>query len=123
MPRARNKQPTASASGQPYGQRQALEQAQQAMPLPNNAPVLPDAQRAERTMESARQFQAPQLGFGAPTARPNEPVTAGMGDPLMGPAFAGVQLTPVDKLKAIYAKTRNPDLMDLIVLLEQRGRR
>ena len=78
-------------TGLPYGENQALQQAQAAVPLaggggappglpPSSAPqaappsggggMPPDAQQA------ARQFQMPDLNVMGPTQRPHEPVTA-----------------------------------------------
>lgn len=61
-----------SAPGQPYGQRQELEQAQQAVPLPDRR-----AQLAQATQE-AQQMPFEPVGLGAPSQRPDEPLLAGL---------------------------------------------
>lgn len=68
-------QPTRTATGQGYGKAKAAQQAQSAVPLPQEVPVgRPDMQNV---LAQAQAFQMP-MGLAAPTERPNEPLTAGM---------------------------------------------
>lgn len=86
-------QPVRAPSGQPYGQRGAQEAAQQAIPLPQVAPI------------------------DAPTARPDEPLTAGLSQgPGPGPEILGAGFTEphIDELRALYQAYPNPDLLRLI---------
>lgn len=71
-----NGQPIQVPTGLPYGENQELTQAQQATPLPQQAPAAPDMNAA---MAAAKQMSPPKLGaLTRPTERPNEPVTAGL---------------------------------------------
>lgn len=60
---ARDRQPTRVTKGKEYGKRQAAEQSQAAMPLPDMSRI-------------PKPGSVPSLT--APTERPNEPVTAGI---------------------------------------------
>jgi len=82
----RGPQPITAAPGEPYGQRQMLEDAQRAVPMagtqtPASAPKTP--QNAPQGPQEANQPQRPpmpepgMLPFDGPTQRPNEPITAG----------------------------------------------
>ncbi|MFC8490728.1 hypothetical protein ACFUJU_07960 [Streptomyces sp. NPDC057235] len=62
-------QPVRAPSGGAYGERQALEQLQQAAPLASS----PGGEAAAPVGDVA----ADLVGFGAPTQMPDEPVTAG----------------------------------------------
>jgi hypothetical protein len=88
-----NGQPITTPTGLPYGENKDLQQAQAAVPLaggggnpqglpPSQAPAgLPPSGGGgipPTAMDSARQYQMPDLGLMAPTARPHEPVTAGL---------------------------------------------
>lgn len=94
-----NGQPITVPSGLKYGENQMLAQAQAAVPLgggngalppappqgataapqgpPPQGPGMPQAMPPDAA-EAARQYQMPQLGLMAPTARPGEHVTAGL---------------------------------------------
>jgi hypothetical protein len=65
-------QGTAVASGQPYGQRQELEQAQAALPVPD------EQARWQQALEQGAGMGDQAVGLGAPSGRPGEPVTAGL---------------------------------------------
>lgn len=85
-------------SGGAYGDRKASEEAQAAMPLPDAA----GSQQA--ALKAALATAPPQGGLGAPTARPNEPVTAGMS---MGPgagSIGSVTTSDADLVRAIYRR-------------------
>lgn len=66
-------QPVTAAPNQAYGERGAQEQAQQEMPLP-------DAQAGmmQQAMGAAQAHDFQPVNLGAPTARPGEPITAGL---------------------------------------------
>lgn len=65
-------QPVRSAPGQPFGQRQELEQAQEAVPLPDRRAQLAQA------IQQAQAMPFQPVGLGAPSQRPDEPLTAGL---------------------------------------------
>lgn len=90
MPRARKAPPGQSNSSVPeqplrvptglgYGEAGKLENAQRANPLPNRSDP-------QAVLAAAAAFPAPDVGLGAPTQRPHEPVTAGLDKPLQPPA-------------------------------------
>lgn len=70
MPRRKGAQKIQAAPGQGYGQAKQQEDAQRAVPLPD---------RFNQTVESAAAMKPPAGGLLAPSARPNEPITAGLG--------------------------------------------
>jgi hypothetical protein len=101
--------------GQTYGEAAAQERRVQAMPT-GSAPTQQRAQQAARRATP----NAPGSLL-APTARPNEPITAGApfgAGP--GPAAAGIPIPPpnvdnaIEELKAIYQMFPNDDLADLL---------
>lgn len=103
-----------AARGQTYGKAKQQMDAQRAVPM-GRSPVEAQAAQAQRPRPSAAG------SFTAPTARPNEPITAGApfgAGP--GPAAAGIPMLPpsadnvVEELKAIYQRFPNGDLADLI---------
>lgn len=92
---AQNQQPPQVPTGRPYGERQQLQSAQQALPLgrsPSPSPAGGPSQAPpaggggptggddleQRAMQELLQ-QRP-LGIGDPTQRPEEPITAGISD-------------------------------------------
>jgi hypothetical protein len=114
-------QPIAVATGEPYGQRTALEAAQRAMPLQNTTNVPPAGAQANPAAPApaggAPAPQAPLPGdqpFMRPTERPNEPVTAGLNAP---PNPMTDQVSA--QLRALYAQSPNNDLLRLIELRDQ----
>lgn len=91
-------QPVRAQTGQAYGVAGQQQAAQQAIPLPD---------------------------FGAPTARPNEPIHSGMPTgPGPGPAQAGIPMAAdpsgdvVAQLRAIFSVYPNDDIADLLASLE-----
>ena len=71
-----------------YGSVKKVEDAKRALPddgggMPGAMPSA--AMDPARVMAAAQEFAPPQIGLGAPTSRPGEPVTAGMGDPAAAP--------------------------------------
>jgi hypothetical protein len=96
------RQPIRVASGGAYGARQALETQQQAAPLPNTMPTPAGPGRGPGLAPVG-----PSV-FG-PTARPNEPVTAGLRS---GPAILGDD--PDVVLRALYRLFPHPDIARLL---------
>lgn len=90
-------QPAQAQTGEPYGAHQQQIQAQQQQPLPD---------------------------FGAPTARPGEPIHSGMNaGPGPNAAQAGIPMAAGDsgdvlaQLRAVFSVYPNSDLADLIASL------
>lgn len=103
-------QPLRVASGQPYGSRKAQEAQQQAAPLP----VAPQAGGSTAPGGSAQAPPGPSANpadaLFAPTARPNEPVTAGL-----GPVPARItNPNPDMALQLMYAMFPHPDIARLL---------
>lgn len=68
-------QPIKAPQGGRYGALQELEQAQQAVPLPQQAG--PGQMDMQSVLAQAQSFEMP-VGLAMPTERPDEPLTAGM---------------------------------------------
>jgi len=101
------------AKGQTYGKRKQQEDAMRAVPM---------APSPTGTAQPVRRPTPNAAGsLTAPTARPNEPITAGapFGEG-PGPMGAGIPMMPsgtdnvIEELKAIYQMFPNGDLADLI---------
>lgn len=108
MPRkSRTQQSPQAAPGQAYGEATDQIQAQNVLPLPrvappqavqsNSGPVTAPAAPVDplaAAIAAAQGALPPEGGLGAPTARPNEPITAGLpvgpgpGPEVMGPSKA-----------------------------------
>ncbi len=118
-------QPKTAAPGQEYGQAAAQLRAQTVAPLPKQAPV-PTSGQAAPPAVPAPAGGAPTTppgglgGLADPSARPNEPLTAGLASgPGPGPeALGGVVAPPEDPtvatLKGILARYPNQDLQALV---------
>ena len=78
MPRAKKMTPTGLASGE----HQKLQEAQSAAPLgqasPAPQPQVGGDQRMAAALQAAQSMQPPEGGLTAPSARPDEPLTAGL---------------------------------------------
>lgn len=101
-----------------YGQRVAQERAMQALPVaPPPAPPRPNAPASTRP-GTPGPIDAP---IDAPTARPDEPLTAGAPvGPGPGMEAIGMDLNPVaTRLRAIYQILPNEDLRELLEDLEE----
>ena len=104
-----------AARGQTYGKATQQMEAQRAVPM-GRSPVETTAAQAARRPQPA----APG-SLVAPTARPNEPITAGapFGEG-PGPMAAGIPMMPtaaddaVRELRAIAQQYRSDELMDLL---------
>lgn len=110
--------------GQTYGEATAQQRRTQAVPT-GRAPTEQAARQAARTQVTPN---APG-SLTAPTARPQEPITAGADfGPGMNSVQAGVplQATPqiasredlTERVRAIYSRYPNPNLYALLVALE-----
>lgn len=117
-------QPIRVAPGQEYGQTQALENAQRAVPLPQGqapggaATPTPPAVAAPPALAGAQDFTRA-------TERPDEPVTAGLASgPGPGPEVLSTMSQPQldevgQQLRQLYAASPNNDLLRLIELHDQ----
>jgi hypothetical protein len=107
-----NAQPVRTAPGQPYGQAVAQQRAQQAIPLPATPPV----------QASPAPAVPPDPGMlHAPSARPGEPVTAGLpvgagpgpealgtipqNDQILSNLYAAYRANPTEGLRALIEQT------------------
>lgn len=96
-----------------YGSGARQERAQQAVPLPQENPLPPPGD--------------PTVAINAPTARPDEPITAGMPfGPGPGPEAMPQPGITVDNAAAIvrglYQQYQYPELLDIVRELEDQGR-
>lgn len=143
MPRAKGPaQPPKAAQGLPYGQGQAMADAQRAIPLPDNrkatsqaigqpAPTPSLAQPPggggglEQAIAAATLAPDPTGGLASPTTRPDEPITAGLAvGPGAGPealAKAKAQKASVASFFAIAAETFGND--PVLAAMAQRAQR
>lgn len=72
-------QPPTAATGLPYGEHQALVQAQQAMPIASPAGPAPSPVPADQqALALAQAMPPPSNPLDQPSTRPNEPITAGL---------------------------------------------
>lgn len=108
-----NGQPVQVPTNLPYGENQQLQQAQQAVPLPQGPQQQPLDMGA--AMMAAKQFQKPNLpGLTGPTTRPNEPVTAGLPGSPINPAAGQRQVGNLSSmLSAVAQANNNPALSQL----------
>lgn len=117
-------QPVQVVSGQQYGQRQALANAQRTIPLPNNIALPPAPAAAAAPQAPGPPPPVPPGGFGAfdrESERPLEPVTTGL--PFgAGPGPEALQGaspmtdTVLAQLHALYAASQDPDILKVIEL-------
>lgn len=134
MPRARKVSQTEIPSGQPYGDRQRLEQAMaeaQMAASPEGVPI-PQAPQPQATppweqiLSSAVQGPTPLPGgLAAPTQRPGEPLTAGApfgpgGGPEVSPMGQRKNLT-AQALQRIGEATGDEAIMRLAMIASRRG--
>jgi len=114
--------PISTASNQQYGMRLAQQKAQQAVPMGQSPTTVPSPTQRPRTAPGTL------TPLTAPTARPNEPITAGAnfgaGPNAMGAGIMPV-IEPADDVlnKLMYLNTMypNPDLQNLISVLRDGG--
>jgi hypothetical protein len=116
-----------TAGGQEYGARTAQAQAQQALPMPAQAPPRPmgapaAAPPADPNAPAYTGADAVPT-FGTPTSRPDEPVEAGMpfGPGRTPPPDQGLRAQPdpatedlVDQLRALYAMYPTREIRELL---------
>lgn len=115
--RADMQQGPRAVPGQTYGQAGAQIAAQQAVPLPRQAPPGAGAGSSPGAPSSTG---APLTPMDAPTQRPDEPLTAGIaGGAGPGPEIlAGSQMDPVDEIRAMFAANPNDDTRRLLAYLD-----
>ena len=115
--------PISTATNQQYGMRLAQQKAQQAVPMGQSPVTVPSPVQPQR-----RVAPGTLTPLTAPTARPNEPITAGAnfgaGPNAMGAGIMPV-IEPADDVlnKLMYLNTMypNPDLQNLISVLRDGG--
>jgi hypothetical protein len=102
-----------AARGQTYGKRKQQIEAQRAVPM-GRSPVETTAAQAARPQPAA------PGAFLAPTARPQEPITAGAPfGPGPGPMAAGIPMmtrmqSALDELRQAAMLSADDDLLDLL---------
>jgi hypothetical protein len=103
-------QPAQAAPGQAYGQGQAQEVAQQAVPLPQEPDPFAGA------IQAAKQFGFEGTPINAPSSRPHEPVTAGLASgPGGGPEMLNHQRKGLsDLLTRLSAETQSPVIQAML---------
>lgn len=112
-PTAQLTQPAPHISGLPYGE---------------NGPANAFVQSAPLSREAGVPSPPPVVPFNAPTARPEEPVTAGMpfGDGPGSDALGGLTAPPVDEvaksIRAAYAAYPSPFIRIMLEQLMNQGR-
>ena len=113
--------PISTASNQQYGMRLAQQKSQQAVPMGQSPVSAP-----QQTKPTVRPGSLTPLT--APTARPNEPITAGANfGPGVDAMGAGILPTPpsstdvVEQLVYLNMMYPNPDLQNLIDAIQTRG--
>jgi hypothetical protein len=123
MPRARRTQPVEAPTGRAYGERQALEQSQRDLPLPQQAPPpAPAATPMRDPAQALAEFPFPEPMLPGPTARPHEPITAGLPvGPGPGPEAAGGPAPVAQAYRDLAAQTKDPDLAYLADLVGRLG--
>lgn len=112
-------QPVKTAPGQQYGQQAAQARAQQAIPLPAATPV-----QASPVAQSAPPPALPEPGMlHAPTARPGEPVTAGLPiGPGAGPEANAIgDASVLNDLRAAYRMFPFEEMRQIIERAENRA--
>jgi hypothetical protein len=106
--------------GQTYGDAGQQIAAQQAVPLPQQAP--PPAAGQGSPGVPGGPSGAPLTPIGAPTQRPGEPLTTGIPTgPGAGPEALGPmpgQTSPVDEVRALFAAYPTDDMRRLVAYLD-----
>lgn len=104
-------QPPTAAPGQAYGNAGEQIAAQEAMPLPQTQEVDPFS----KAVQAAKQFTFNAEPINTPSARPNEPVTAGL-DTGPGPGYEvlGLRRGLSDLLTRLAAETENETIRDMM---------
>ena len=118
---AETKLPVTTATNQQYGMALAQQKSQQAVPMGQSPVSAP-----QQTTPTVRPGSLTPLT--APTARPNEPITAGANfGPGVDAMGAGILPTPssstdvVEQLVYLNMMYPNPDLQNLIDAIQTRG--
>lgn len=109
-------QPVRTATGQPYGQAQALQEAQQQQPLPQQPNM-------DQLLAAASSHAFQPVPINAPTARPNEPIQHGLASgPGGGPeVMANPNPTTSMMLEQLAQSTGNPALAEMARRARQYG--
>jgi hypothetical protein len=109
-------QPVSAPTGLPYGQRQAMEQAQQQTPLPQQTPM-------DQILKAAGQHSFAPVPLNAPTDRPYEPITHGLPTGAGGGPEVLQRRTNTTsmQLKQLAASTGDNAIADMATRLERLG--
>ena len=118
----RGPEPITVAPGEPYGQRQMLEDAQRAIPVSGvqtPAPAAEAPQAAPQAPQAAPQAPTPgpgEIPFLHPTERPDEPVNAGLNNAIRnaGPNLPG---NHANLLNALESATNSPAASPLLHMM------
>lgn len=104
-------QAVAVPTGLPYGERQALVQAQQQTPLPQTAGT-PQGQAQDPAIAAAAAHDFQPTPLNAPSKRPHEPIQHGLASgPGGGPEVLGHSDTTAGQLQQLAQSTGNPTLL------------
>lgn len=108
-------QAVSAPTGLPYGERQALEQAQQQAPLPQQAGF-------DQTLAAAMGHNFQPVGLGAPTQRPHEPITHGLPmGPGAGPEILPTSNTMTDQMRRLAMSTGDTAIQEIADRMAQYG--
>lgn len=109
-------QPVSVPTGLPYGERQALEEAQQQTPLPQQAGM-------DQILAAAQGHPFQPVPLNAPTERPYEPITHGLPiGPGGGPeVMRRTAPTQSMQLRQLAMQTGDTDIDEMASRLEQWG--
>lgn len=109
-------QAVSAPTGLPYGERQALEQAQQQTPLPQQASM-------DQVLAAAQGHAFNPVQLNAPTARPYEPITHGLPlGPGAGPEVLNIPSNSTSvQLRQLAAQTGDSVIADMASRLEAYG--
>lgn len=103
-------QPVQAPTGLPYGQNQALEQAQAAAPLPQAQDPF------EGALQAAQQMEFSPVPLNAPSSRPFEPVTSGLVSGAgPGPEALGPQTGLSAAIERAIAQTGGSDVFQMLL--------
>ena len=112
-------QPVSVPTGLPYGERQALEQAQQQAPLPQQAPT-PQGLDPAIMAAMAHNFQGSPIN--AMSDRPHEPITHGLPiGPGAGPEVLPQSKTMTDQMMKLAMSTGDPAIQEIANRMAQFG--
>lgn len=108
-------QPVRVPNNLPYGQRKQMEEAQSASPLPQQDPLA-------QVLSMAQDTNFNPVPLNAPSARPNEPVTAGLASGAgPGPEVLQTSKGLSDTLARLANETQNETIIQMLQRARQLG--